>query len=371
MVSFAEPLRRTCGQPAPGRVLRGSGCGAGPSGHRSEPRFGHDLSAVPIHGGAPAVQRTIGDGHDLKSPRFSRLVDLEAAFDDETVIETGAAGRGVQAIQQALYDLGYPMPTRGADGTFGSETRTAVAAFQTARAPLVPDGRVGSKTIDALDTAFGMPVLPAAAVRSAPWTQACVNSVLCEASPHTVQVLKTRITLKSFDDISWADEEWDGASWVAAPFPGGGYRVGTEIGILNGSCERVAQTLYHEVLHADQPTTQRTTLAQESYAYRIGEEMSIGLGLAGRPGLRSTDVQGRKFADRAKVASFVATAYPSVPAGAPGEQIIGKGVAPGTVRLERPDGSVYTRPAAVGEKVPGPRTLVNEVVHPSAGWTCP
>lgn len=319
----------------------------------------------------PVIQRTIGDGHDLTSPRFSHLVDLEAAYDGETVIETGATGRGVQALQQALYDLGFPLPTSGADGSFGPETKAAVVAFQAAHPPLAQDGRVGPATMSALDATFGVPVLPAAPALSAPWTPACVKSVLCGFSPHTVDVLRNRITLKSFDSIFWADEEWDGASWTPAPFPGAGFNTGTEIGILNDTCEEIAQTLYHEVLHAEQPTTQTTTLATESYAYRIGEEMSIALGLSGQPALRSTDVRGRQFADRAKVASFVSTEYPSVPPGAPGEEIIGKGGAPGTVQVQRPDGSIYTRPAAVGEKVDGPIHVVNEVTHPSAAWTCP
>ncbi|MDP2782642.1 peptidoglycan-binding protein [Devosia sp.] len=317
------------------------------------------------------LQRTIGDGHDLTSPRFSLLVDLEAAFDDETVIRKGSSGRGVQAIQQALYDLGYPLPAAGADGDFGNETEAAVKAFQRDHPPLVDDGKVGEKTMAALDARFGTPVLPIAAARSAPWTETCVRSVLCPWSPHTIDVLKTRITLKSFDSISWADERWDGAAWVLDPFPGGGFNTGTEIGVLNSSCEEMSETLYHEVLHAEQPTTHGTTRARESYAYRIGEEFSIAMGLGGRPPLRTTDPRGRQFADPAKVEAFVAATYPGVPTGAPGDEIIGKAVAPGHVRVRRPDGSIYTRPAAVGEKVPGPMTTVAEVTHPTAGWTCP
>lgn len=319
----------------------------------------------------PTIQRALGDGHDLQSPRFSRLLDLEAVYDNEKVLEVGASGRGVEAIQQALYDLGFPLPVNGANGNFNTETQTAVKAFQAAHPPLAQDGRVGFKTMAALDATFGVPTLPAPASLAAPWTPACVRSVLCKQSPHTINVLQTRITLKSFDNISWADEKWDGASWVAAPFPGGGYNTGTEIGVLNGPCEAMAQTLYHEVLHADQPTSQHTTLQKEAYAYRIGEEMSIALGFAGRPGLRSTDPQGKQFADPAKVASFVGARYPGVSTGAPGDQIIGKAAAPGQVQVQRPDGSIITRPAAVGEKVPGPVTKTNEVTHPAAAWTCP
>ena len=125
------------------------------------------------------------------------------------------------------------------------------------------------------------------------------------------------------------------------------------------------------MLHAEQPTTQTTTRATESYAYRIGEEMSIALGLSGDPTLRSTDAQGKQFADPAKVESMVSAEYPSVPAGAPADEIIGKGAGTGTVQVQRPDGTIYTRSAAVGEKVDGPEQLVNEVTHPNAVWTCP
>jgi len=133
----------------------------------------------------------------------------------------------------------------------------------------------------------------------------------------------------------------------------------------------MSETLYHEVLHAEQPTHQTTTLARESYAYRIGEEFSIAMGLGGRPDLRSTDAQGREFADPAKVDPFVTGAYPSVPTGGGGDEIIGKGAVLGEVRVRRTDGSIYTRPAAIGEKVPGAMTTATEVTHPAAGWTCP
>jgi hypothetical protein len=317
------------------------------------------------------VRRTLGDGHDLASPRFSKIADLEAVFDGESVLRVGSSSRGVKAIQQALYDIGYKLPTSGADGQFGAETQAAVKKFQKDHPPLVDNGAVDKKTMEVLDSKFGAVALPASAVRSAPWTQACVNSILCPRSPHTVDVLKSRITLKSFDGISWADERWTGAAWVVAPFPGGGYNTGTEIGVLNSSCERMAETLYHEVLHAEQPTKQKTTKQKESYAYRIGEEFSIAMGLPGRPALQSTNPQGRQFADPAKVEGFVSAHYPSVPAAGSNDEIIEKAAVLGQVRVQRPDGTIYVRPAAVDEKVPGPITLVNEVSHPAAGWSCP
>jgi peptidoglycan hydrolase-like protein with peptidoglycan-binding domain len=318
-----------------------------------------------------AIQRTVGDGSDLTSPRFSRIEDLEAAFDDERDVQLNDTGRGVQAIQQALYDIGFPLPVHGADGRFGPETKAAVEAFQRANPPLAETGRVDKATMIKLNTRFAAFALPAPAARSANWTTACVRSILCPWAPHTVEMLRTRITLKSFDNIFWTDEEWDGAAWQPKVFPGGGYNTGTEIGVLNSSCENMAETLYHEVLHADQPSSQTTTLATESYAYRIGEEFSIAAGLGGRASLRSTGPHGRRFADPAKVRTFVASKYPSVPAGGGSDEIVGKAPAAGHVQLRRPDGTFYTRAAAVGERVPGPMSTTNEVTHPQASWTCP
>jgi hypothetical protein len=93
--------------------------------------------------------------------------------------------------------------------------------------------------------------------------------------------------------------------------------------------------------------------------------------LGGRPALRSTGAHGRQFADPSKVGEFVRTKYPSVPASGASEEIIDKGVTLGEVRVQRADGTVYTRPAALHERVPGPMTTVNEVTHPATVWTCP
>lgn len=332
-----------------------------------------ELGAGVRPGAAPlTIQRRIGDGHDLTSTRFSLLEDLEAAYDSEQLVQVGSTGRGVQAIQHALYDLGFTTPEHGADGRFGAETRAAVRAFQRANPPLAPDGVVGPKTMEALDQRFGgAPPIPAEAQRGvSPWTPAVVRDILKPWSPHTVEVLRTRITLKSFDSISWADEVWDGSNWVVETFPGGGYNTGTEIGVLNRDTnEQVSETLYHEVLHAEQPRRQTTTLARESYAYRIGEEFSIALGLGGRPDLRSSDPQGREFADPAKVDAFVASEYPSVPAGGGDEEIIGKASTHGHVEVQDSSGRISTRPAQVGDKVAGPMQTSGEVAIDPAVWS--
>ena len=110
-------------------------------------------------GGSVMLQRTIGDGHDLQSPRFAGDPVLEACFDDERLLRFGSRGPAVEKIQQALVDAGFPLPVFGVDQIFGSETRTAVQNYQRAHG-LDPDGIVGPLTMGHLDALFTLPPLP-------------------------------------------------------------------------------------------------------------------------------------------------------------------------------------------------------------------
>jgi hypothetical protein len=103
--------------------------------------------------GARLLQRTIGDGHDLSSPRFAGDPVLEACFDNERLLRFGNRGAAVQKIQQALIDLGFPLPKFGADGIFGAETKSAVEDFQFSSGASV-DGIVGPITMGLLDERF-------------------------------------------------------------------------------------------------------------------------------------------------------------------------------------------------------------------------
>ena len=103
------------------------------------------------------LQRTIGDGHDLVAPRFSGNLRLEAAFDNEILIEKEPPPRrfrlDVQLLQQSLLDMGYTLPEHGVDGRFGPETKAAIKRFQrdigfTGRDV---DGIVGPNTMAAFD----------------------------------------------------------------------------------------------------------------------------------------------------------------------------------------------------------------------------
>ena len=98
-----------------------------------------------------AIQRTIGDGHDLTAERFAGDIELEAVFDREKLLKSGASGDGVRKIQQALIDLGFNLNKFGADGIFGNETKSAVIQFQASNG-LAEDGIIGSITMAKLDT---------------------------------------------------------------------------------------------------------------------------------------------------------------------------------------------------------------------------
>lgn len=303
---------------------------------------------------------------NLKSPRFSKMIDLEAVLDGKKTLQEGDSGRGVQAIQQCLYDLGYSLPTNGASGTWDAETTKALKSFQSDRS-LTSSGNLNKETIKAFDKRFGALKL-VDSENDAKWTAAGVKKILKPWSPHTIETLKTKIKLASFDEIFWTDKEWNGKAWIPKKFPGGGYNTGTEIGILNETNEKVANTLYHEVLHANQPSSQNTTLEKESYAYRIGEEFSIAAGIGGHTELRNKDDQGREYADQDKVDKFVKKEYPSVSSKAPGEQIIKKVGNKGKIRVQKPDGTIYVRMAEIGEMVPGPMTIKGKKEHDQSIW---
>ena len=79
-------------------------------------------------------------------------------------------GRAVRKVQQALIDLGYPLPLGGDDGFFGQETYQAVLAYKTQFNIRTPsgylDGIVGRMTIRHLDASFPAGPLPACPVSS-------------------------------------------------------------------------------------------------------------------------------------------------------------------------------------------------------------
>jgi Domain of unknown function (DUF4157)/Putative peptidoglycan binding domain len=297
---------------------------------------------------APQIQRTPRAKHDLTSPRFSRLPALEAIYDGKVVLDKGATGAGVQAVQHALYDLGFKLSLHGADGIFGSETAGAVKAFQLKNEHLPVTSKVDKGTMTALDAAFGPVTLPDKTARSGQWTQPCVLSILCPWSPHTIDVLN-KVGVELVDSISSLEERWDGTSWIQQTSQAKGSFSGVIQARNDLSCEVMAQTLYHEALHAEQPGFHITTVEKESYAHRIGEEFNISMGLEGKPSLRSTDPQGRSFASPTKIGSMLRGSYSGTSEIRSDEEVVGK-TADGKVKVER-RGKLETRKPQIGDTI--------------------
>lgn len=74
---------------------------------------------------------------------------VDKPVDNSTGLKRGSKGEDVRKLQQRLIELGYALPRYGADGDYGSETVTAVKAFQRDRG-LQADGIAGEATLAAL-----------------------------------------------------------------------------------------------------------------------------------------------------------------------------------------------------------------------------
>ena len=93
----------------------------------------------------------------FKSRRFLGNDRMVSASLNAPPMKKGEAGQAVRLVQQALIDLGHPMPISTAkygspDGIYGSETRSAAWAFQNKhKDKLKRDGIVGAMTLDVMD----------------------------------------------------------------------------------------------------------------------------------------------------------------------------------------------------------------------------
>ena len=74
---------------------------------------------------------------------------VDKPVDNSTELKRGSKGDDVRRLQARLMELGYELPKYGADGEYGSETVTAVKAFQRDRG-LQVDGVAGEATLAAL-----------------------------------------------------------------------------------------------------------------------------------------------------------------------------------------------------------------------------
>ena len=314
---------------------------------------------------------------DLSSPRLAGNALFEDVFDNKKVIEYGRKGPEVRRIQQLLVDLGISLPKFFVDGDFKTETRNAVKEFQK-RKGLVDDGRVGFKTIAALDAEFPAFSLPAK--KADPWTMSCILSILCPWNKNLVEKVLPKFNIITYDSRDYPVERWDGTTWDTDVISAGGFRNGTNMGFLNTvSCQEMALIIYHEGWHAPQPVSLKGTVERETNAYINAEQWSIDIGVPGQEDFENA-ATGKKESFRKKTGSttevneaaaktFVTQEYGGVST-LPGERVIARDGAT-DVRVRKADGSEYVRPAKPGESILGKPITKNEKKVDPALWVCP
>jgi hypothetical protein len=315
-------------------------------------------------------------GKDLKSPRLKNNTLFEKVLDKEAVIKLGDKGPEVKRLQQLLIDLGIPLTTDFANGVFGADTESAVKKYQKSKS-IPDDGIVDSVTINKLDEDFPTVSLPSN--KSDPWSMPCILDILCPWNKHLVTKVLPTFDIITFDKREFKVEKWGGAKWTSDTFTSGGFRGGKKMGFLNSTtCEEMAFTIYHEGWHGQQPSTMTGVVEVEKSAYIAAEQFSIDIGIPGQgtfinkatSGTESfrTKKGGETVVNEPAAETFVKQEYGGV-SSVPGESIIAR-VGASDVKVRRPDGTEYTRPAAPDETVRHPVTMTGEKKIDPAEWKC-
>ncbi len=133
----------------------------------------------------------------LKSPRFATNDRLRRAAENRPTLVAGETGESVRILQQALIDLGFPLPISirkygSPDGVFGDETKKKVREFQT-KFKLTVDGRVGHQTMTKLDELLpsaGTPIPPLPASGFTHKVRLHLRSI---AMPHVPEMRELRV----------------------------------------------------------------------------------------------------------------------------------------------------------------------------------
>ncbi len=126
----------------------------------------------------------------LTSLRFASNARLQAAALNRPAMGRGERGPAVALVQQALLDLGYPMPRSAGngvpDGVYGRETKDVIWQFQQIW-HLSTDGVAGKQTLEKLDSLFPGNAAPPAIFYMVPGLISVLSqrtSLICWATVH-------------------------------------------------------------------------------------------------------------------------------------------------------------------------------------------
>jgi len=110
----------------------------------------------PFEGGCldPVPAPVPPPGSPLRAARFAGDPVLEECLANTHRMMAPEQGVAVLKIQQALLDLGFPLPEHGADAIFGGETGAAVSQFKREQALDPDDPVVAHGTMQRLDDLF-------------------------------------------------------------------------------------------------------------------------------------------------------------------------------------------------------------------------
>lgn len=106
-----------------------------------------------IYNALPEICRLANEVNRTGIPYVAPVQTLVA----KPTLQKGCKGAQVKLLQQNLISLGYVIPRYGADGDYGSETRSAVIAFQKAVFPTMKsewDGIYGPKSYQKMSEAL-------------------------------------------------------------------------------------------------------------------------------------------------------------------------------------------------------------------------
>lgn len=93
---------------------------------------------------------------NFTNARFSGIPSLLGILQGQDKLQTKHNGQAVKAIQQALFDMAYPLPRHRVDGKLGSETEEAIRRFREDKR-LAPGTDLDQAALSALDKAAPPP----------------------------------------------------------------------------------------------------------------------------------------------------------------------------------------------------------------------